>query len=438
MRIFVPNERALLQELKNSLHGLEMEGVRIDESGHLAQTPHPKGLDPKEITRDYSETQLEFITPPLKKTEDAISYLMKLKKKVDGEKIWQYSAPGPLPEEIPVADFGPSKEGRRKTLYRKGLGLRYGPKMQMLSGVHYNFSFSGPFWEILYDMSQETKTEDCFRSECYLKIVRNFLRFGWICTYLFGVTPAVDKTFIDHPRKPLRKWGKRTYVAPLATSIRMSTFGYQNKIECQKPVSFNSLDEYVQDLGVRISTPHPEFSLFNGDQINGNIFQSESEHYSRIRPKPSLKEGESHLDALKKKGISYLEIRNMDISPFSESGIEISELHFLQVFLLFCLFCEDKKFTPKERLEICKIQNKVALYGRDPHLILGERKTLRESACDLIKLIQPFAKIWGKEHEMSLALQRQKILHPELTPSGRLLQEMGKGDLVGYILKRGC
>ena len=41
-------------------------------------------------------------------------------------------------EDIPLADYGSSNTGKLKTLYRSGLGIRYGRRMQTIAGLHYN------------------------------------------------------------------------------------------------------------------------------------------------------------------------------------------------------------------------------------------------------------------------------------------------------------
>lgn len=55
--------RALL----GGLRGIERETLRVDHAGHLASTPHPialgSALTHPEITTDYAEALLEFITP---------------------------------------------------------------------------------------------------------------------------------------------------------------------------------------------------------------------------------------------------------------------------------------------------------------------------------------------------------------------------------------
>ena len=50
-------------------HGIERESLRVDAHGNLAQTPHASFLGSKlshpTITTDFSEAQLELITPRL-------------------------------------------------------------------------------------------------------------------------------------------------------------------------------------------------------------------------------------------------------------------------------------------------------------------------------------------------------------------------------------
>ncbi len=58
-----PEHHALL----GGLRGIERETLRVDEHGQLASTPHPlalgSALTHPQITTDYAETLLEFITP---------------------------------------------------------------------------------------------------------------------------------------------------------------------------------------------------------------------------------------------------------------------------------------------------------------------------------------------------------------------------------------
>ena len=125
--------------------GLEKESQRVVASGELAMTDHPAAFGPKldnpHITVDFAESQIELITSPFASVEGAFEELNNLQLHVEAELgeelLWPLSMPPKLPteESIPLARFGDSEEGREKEVYRSGLSLRYGKKMQMVSGI---------------------------------------------------------------------------------------------------------------------------------------------------------------------------------------------------------------------------------------------------------------------------------------------------------------
>jgi glutamate--cysteine ligase len=304
----IENEK-IFCSCSESLHGLEKEAVRIDDKGRLSLLPHPQAFGSKLynpcITTDFGESQIELITPAYLSEKKALASLNKLQTYVYRnmqEYLWPYSAPPILPREelIDIAKFGRSKAGRQKTLYREGLATRYGKRMQMLSGIHYNFSFSLSFWEKYLSYIGLPCNQEVI-SEQYLHVVRQFLKEGWLAIFLFGISPAVDRTFLSNNRHSLQKFRKRTWLAPWGTSIRMSHLGYFHKTDLQANISFNTLREYVRDLRYAITTPYPGFVDLKGKQINPNILQIPAEHYARIRPKPQEKKQSLYLEALEKK-----------------------------------------------------------------------------------------------------------------------------------------
>ena len=65
--------------LREGSFGLEKENVRVNQDGTLALTPHPavfgdKGKHPY-ITTDFSESQVEMITPPLPSVGEALGFM---------------------------------------------------------------------------------------------------------------------------------------------------------------------------------------------------------------------------------------------------------------------------------------------------------------------------------------------------------------------------
>ena len=141
------------QWLNQIRRGVEKESLRVSEDqAELAQTPHPLGLGSAlthpSITTDYSEALLEFITPvsaSIAETERALHNLhLYTVRQLNGELLWNASMPCIVQGDagIPIAQFGTSNVGQMKRIYRNGLSVRYGRKMQAIAGIHYNFSLS--------------------------------------------------------------------------------------------------------------------------------------------------------------------------------------------------------------------------------------------------------------------------------------------------------
>jgi glutamate--cysteine ligase len=118
--------------LKNIARGIEKESLRVQPSGHLATTAHPKtlgsALTHPSITTDYSEALLEFITAPSASIDDVLNELEEIHsytyQQIGDELLWVSSMPCQLGDDssIPVAQYGSSNTGRMKTVYRLGLG----------------------------------------------------------------------------------------------------------------------------------------------------------------------------------------------------------------------------------------------------------------------------------------------------------------------------
>ena len=85
---------------------------------------------------------------------------------------------------IPLAKYGDSNAGQMKTVYRRGLGHRYGRVMQVIAGVHFNFSFDESFWPVYFELINQSEAykEDpqAKISEAYFSMLRNLQRLGWM------------------------------------------------------------------------------------------------------------------------------------------------------------------------------------------------------------------------------------------------------------------
>ena len=440
------------QLLQGGRKGVEKESLRVSPQGQLAHTPHPallgSALTNEHITTDYSEALIELVTPAFTHSWELLQYLLDLHQFVyrhlGDELLWATSMPCAIDrdEDIPLAQYGSSHIGRMKTVYRNGLGLRYGRMMQAISGVHFNYSFPLPFWEA-YAAARGAREYDAhFISACYFDLLRNYRRYGWLVLYLFGVSPVVCKSFLRGRELHMQELGSGTVYEPYATSLRMSDVGYRNRNQAGLAVSVNSLAEYVGDLTRAISTPHPPYQALgvkvNGEyrQLNANILQLENEYYSFIRPKRVARSGERPTKALRRAGVEYVEVRALDVSAFDPVGVNQNKLRFLEAFVALCLMKESAPIADSEQSALDENHLTVARRGREPGLMLwreGHSVALRDWAFELLDSMSGICEILDRgEHErpysQALATQVAKVADVALTPSARLLADLASGE----------
>lgn len=377
--------------------GIEKESLRVDKQGMIAQSDHPielgSALTHPYITTDYSEALLEFVTPPLLSAEQAIEFLQNIHRyvypKITNECLWPASMPCRLAGEdsIRIAEYGHSNLGIMKNVYRRGLGFRYGKIMQVIAGIHINFSMPEEFWHLWQQVLKDSSPIQVFIDQQYFKLIRNLQRIGWLVPYLFGASPAVDRSFSHKGVTELKKWDEDTLYAPEATSLRLGDIGYTNHRENEIGIKacYDNLAEYVKCLTRAIETPYAPYEdigvKVNGEyrQLNANILQIENEYYSTVRPKQIARRREKPTHALMERGVQYVEIRSLDLNPFSPLGISIEQLRFFEVLFVHCLLGDSKLIDRREREEIDIDEYEVAHFGRRKNLQLrrqGENVSL--------------------------------------------------------------
>ncbi len=450
-------------DLLNSLQrGVEKESLRISAEGTLAQTPHPRALGSAlthgAITTDYSEALMEFITPvstgidiTLNTLADIHSYVY---RHLGNERLWAASMPCIVSGDagIPVAQYGSSNVARMKTVYRLGLGNRYGRTMQAIAGIHYNFSMPDSYWEAAWEADGSPGRRQDYITGRYLGLIRNFHRWSWLLIYLFGASPAVCASFMrgrgqQSALQAFDNEGNTLYL-PHATALRMGGLGYNSAAQRGLNVCYNTLDNYIQALKNAIMQPHAAYAAYpageNGDyqQLNSSLLQIENEFYSTIRPKRVTASGETPLAALHRAGIEYIEVRCLDVNPFLPEGIDAETIRFLDIFLLHCLTCDSEPCNEQEQALQDANLEAVVNRGREPGLALDTLDGPVSMAALAQELTQTLAATaqaldashGGSEYRRALESQQRKIADPDLTPSARLLAEMREHDIPFYRL----
>jgi glutamate--cysteine ligase len=434
--------------LQGGRRGVEKESLRVTPRGRIATTQHPVALGSpltsEHVTTDYSEALIELVTPTFLTSWELLQYLCDLHQFVyqhlGDELLWATSMPCVVDGDasIPVAQFGPSYVGRMKTVYREGLGLRYGRVMQAISGVHFNYSFPQKLWAPWAAARESHDTGQDFISTSYFDLLRNYRRYGWIVLYLFGVSPTVCNSFLRARGVELPRFADGTAWEPYATSLRMSDLGYRNRNQAGVEVSVNSLQEYVRDLTHAISTPHPEYEKLGvrvdgaWRQLNANLLQIENEYYSFIRPKRVARSGERPTKALLRAGVEYVEVRALDVSAFDPVGVNQNKMRFLEAFLALCLVKESPPIELAEQGALDRNHVTVARRGREPGLLLqrdGREVPMHDWALELLDQMQGICEMLDegdpeRPYAAALATQAAKLHDVQLTPSARLIAEL--------------
>ncbi|MCI5891998.1 MAG: glutathione synthase [Clostridiales bacterium] len=301
--------------------GLERETLRVTSDGKLAQTPHPFG-DSKYLDRDFCENQLELITPVCGSIDELMDTLSELDKYArdklaqQDESLWLSSNPPhfEIESDIPIAQF----KGDRgfKHDYRLNLQRRYGKRLMLYSGIHFNFSFSEEFFKSIHDGESDYKT---FKNSLYFRLSKQVCRYSWLLVMLTAASPVYDLSLDgDH----LSGEGFDGY-----SSRRNSDKGYWNQFIPE--LDYSGLSEYIESIE---------------NYIRKGVLFSAGELYLPVRLKPS---GENKLSSLVENGVNHIELRMFDLNPLSPLGVFREDLEFAHYFLIYLMELPDFEFTPQ-------------------------------------------------------------------------------------------
>ena len=438
--------------LKGLTRGIERETLRASPNGYLSTHPHFKGLGSAltnpNITTDFSESQIEFVTPAFSDAHNALDYLRDIHNfsygQISDEFLWPSSMPCLLDEKtgIPIGEYGSSNLAKFKNTYRHGLKNRYGTYMQAISGIHYNLSFPKGLWDLLKKEEGYEGSDKDFISHAYFSLIRNFHRYGWVLLYFFGGSPVLDKSFFTSCNKNsnLDKFDdKGTLFLPHATSLRMSDLGYHNKKQKELEFCFNSMESYLMGLERAIRTEDSDYHDIGVEkdgeykQLNTNILQIENEYYGQIRPKRSPSGDNrrpNHL--LRDEGVEYVELRIMDINPFSAIGINLDQMRFIDAFLTYCLLKESPPCSFNTTQAFKSNWQLVATKGREEGLRLkkGDKDiSLKLWGISIYEELKVVADLLDQaegitEYTEVVEKFRSSIIDPNYTISGYLLNEL--------------
>ena len=414
------------EDLLGGHFGIEREGLRCEISGKLALTPHPEVFGEKlrnpYITTDFSESQLELITPAMDTLEQTYDFLSELYDiavmEIGDEYIWPQSMPCIIPEDkkIPIARFCKCPPGVDAESYRQKLMLKYGGKKQLVSGIHYNFSFKESLIQKLHTAYAPQLDTKSFKNSLYLKVTRNYLRYRWLIIYLLGSTSTMHETYVEACGKQLKKISSDSFSSDGALSYRNGDCGYQNKTAIFP--NYDSVGEHIASL-----------ERF----IQEGTIESHKELYSQIRLK--AKDNGNLLESLQKDGICYLEYRSIDINPFDRAGISLNDLYFMQLFNLYLLFKEESDYTLWQE-EALENQKAIATHGqkelqlkKDGNLVLKE-----DWGMEMLQEMRKLNDTLGLDKQDVIEIMEKRLKDYQLTYAYQLVEAVKREGYVAACL----
>ncbi|CYX03146.1 bifunctional glutamate--cysteine ligase GshA/glutathione synthetase GshB [Streptococcus suis] len=383
--------------------GIERESLRINSNHRVAQTPHPHKLGSRSfhpyIQTDYSEPQLELITPIAQSTKEARRLLgaitdVAARSMDKQEYLWPLSMPPVISEDdIQIAQL----ESDYEYQYRVGLGERYGKLLQSMSGIHYNFELGKDLTQQLFELSEETDFV-AFKNTLYLKLAQNFLNYRWLLTYLYGASSLAEKGFLSEEVGCVR-------------SIRNSKYGYVNSDDVH--ISFSSLEQYVDDIE---------------QAVQSGQLSAEKEFYSAVR----LRGAKTSRDYLSK-GISYLEFRSFDLNPYDPLAISQETLDTVHLFILSLLWLDQLTDVDNTLAKADKLNNLIAL--SHPHTPLPSDA----DATPILTAMKAIVAHFGLDdyYGQLIAHVEAALQDPHLTLSGKIAEQVEDGSLEKFGQQQG-
>lgn len=371
--------------------GLEKESLRVDEQGFLAHTSHPFP-DDDHIVRDFCENQTEINTPVASSAAEAVASLdhyyriiqRKLRQLPDRELLWPFSSPPYIRNEndVPVAHF----EGGRasKTEYREYLSDRYGRYKMTFSGVHVNYSFAEELLRRDFVLSGESDFAE-YQNQFYVVLAERAAAYGWLLVALTAASPLLDSSYVE---KGVFDKDEFSGMA----SVRCSEMGYWNFFA---PIfDYSNIRNYADSIQ---------------SYVDNGLLRAPTELYYPIRLKPP---GKNDLRVLRDVGVNHIELRMFDLNPLVPSGVEVRDVAFAQLFLVWLAGTPRQPFTERDQVQAVQNFKNAAHYDLKTVKIVvpnGEVYSVVDAALKVIGMMREFYQGFPEDIQEILDFEQAKF-----------------------------
>ena len=385
--------------------GLEKESLRLTPSGNMAHTLHPFP-DNKHIVRDFCENQTEINTPVADSPERAIEFLTQYTEEIQAklvslpepEILWPFSNPAYIhnEEDIPVAQFTGGYSS--KTDYREYLSNRYGRYKMVLSGIHVNFSFADELLQADFKAGRHSDFQE-YKNSLYLSLARQAAAYGWIITAVTAASPLMDSSYVEKNRM-----GYTTFNGMAST--RCSELGYWNYFT---PVlNYKTIQAYADSIW---------------RYVHDGLLAAPTELYYPIRLKPR---GLNRLETLANEGVDHIELRMVDLNPFEPSGLNLMDLKFAHLLLVWLASTSSCDLSVKDQVQAVQNFKNAAHYDLKTVKIVpptGRVCSVADAGLEVIAQMKAFYHDFPSDIQEVLRFEETKFIDPETRYAWRIRKQ---------------
>lgn len=393
------NQQLPARHIPGGTFGLERETLRVTAEGWLSHTLHPFP-DDEHIVKDFCENQAEINTGVHDTAQGVLKELreqsdrLKNELKKHREILWLYSNPPYIlsEDDIPVALYEGDQQGKHS--YRLYLAEKYGKYKMTLSGIHVNYSLSEQLLNSAFrqsDLSDYTE----YKNAAYLRLAEGMTEYGWILNLLLSASPVCDGSFFNS-----RRTGE-TVVTDYA-SLRCGMNGYWN--DFTPVLRYDSILAYAESIQ---------------KYLDSGALAGVGELYYPIRLKPK---GANRLNHLVQNGVNHIELRNIDLNPFADTGLDVRDLQFIELLCLWIFATYQDQMTEADQLRAVGNFKTAALLDIDSAFLLtrnGQQVNVREAGRRVLDRMTEFYR--GNAYAVDLLLYQQNKLH---TPGARYAEQV--------------
>ncbi len=392
--------------------GLEKESLRVTPEGRMAHTPNPFPGG-GHIVRDFCENQTEINTPVLSSAEEAVQSLWEYTRQIQrvlaaqepGELLWPFSNPPYIHNEadIPVAQFGGGRRG--KTAYREYLSDRYGRYKMTLSGIHVNYSFSEELLRADFALAGGSDFQE-YKNGLYVALAERAAAYGWIMTAVTAASPLMDSSFVEKGRA-----GGTAFNGMAST--RCSELGYWNYFT---PIfDYRDIRAYADSIR---------------RYVDEGLLAAPTELYYPIRLKPR---GKNDLTRLRNEGVDHIELRMVDLNPLEPAGIDLRDLKFAQLLLVWLAGTPRQSFTVRDQVQAAQNFKNAAHYDLKTVKIVvpdGGACSVADAGRWVIGRMREFYADFPRETRDVLDFEEEKFTDPEKRYAWQIRRRF-EGDFLG-------